>query len=77
MVYVRLGTYVHVSTRERGREREKEVLYTVYVVHGLPIPQLVRRNIFVSGPVSLNERMALNKAVFKFEWGDWHLYEYL
>ena len=25
--------------------------------------------VFVSGPVGLNERMALNKAIFKFELG--------
>ena len=34
-------------------------------------------NVFASGLVGLNERMALNKAAFKFELGDWHPCEYL
>ena len=34
-------------------------------------------NVFVSGPVGLSEKMALNKAVLEFKLGDWHPYEYL
>ena len=33
--------------------------------------------VFVSGPVGLDDEMALNKAVLKFELWDWNPYEYL